>query len=87
MAGFVKVNGKAASGQFVSRDLWFKNFSLGAAMTQEQLDNLVYAVQLTSTIEVIGDFEVGVSTGVNMVISGADVTVVDGYTVTDVAGF
>jgi len=87
MAGFVKVNGFAAPGQFISRDLWFKNFSLGAAMTQQNLDELVYAVHMTSSIEVIGEFEVGVSTSVNMVISGADVTAVTGYTVTDIAGF
>ena len=87
MAGVVRAHGYAAAGQFVSRDLWFNTYDKGGAMTQEDMDALVQTVQLTSTIEVIGDFEAGVSTSVGMVISGANVDTVAGYTVTPVAGF
>ena len=71
----------------VGRDLFFKNFDMGAAMSQADLEALVHAVQLNSSTEVIGTFTPGVSTGVNMVISGANVAAVAGYTVTNVAGF
>lgn len=73
----------------VGRDLFFKNFDLdgSGAMSQADLEALVRAVQLTSSIEVIGSFTAGTSTSVNMVISGKDVTAVAGYTVTAVAGF
>ena len=92
MAGVVRAHGYAGEGQFVSRDLWFKTYTKGSAMTQAEMDALVQAIQLTSTIEVIGDFVADTSTAVNMVISGADTdntadALVAGITGSDVAGF
>lgn len=81
--------GYAQSIEAVGRDLFFKNFDLAGAgpMTQADLEALVRAVQLNSSIEVIGTFTPGTSLTVNMVISGKDVTEVAGYTVTNIAGF
>lgn len=87
MAEVTKVHGKAGPGEFVGRDLFFKNFAKGSAMTQADLDALVQAVQMTATVTVVGSFTAGSSTNVNMVIEGENVTSVTGYTVTNVSGF
>ena len=87
MAVVTKVHGFAASGEFVGRDLFFKKFAKGSAMSQADLDALVQKVQETSTVEVVGSFTAGSSQDVSMVLSGADVAAVTGYTVTNVAGF
>lgn len=87
MAGVVRAHGYAGAGQFVSRDLFFKSFAKGSAISQADMDALVQTVQLTSTIEVIGNFTAGTTQTVLMVISGANVTTVSGYTVTDVSGY
>jgi hypothetical protein len=87
MAVVTKAHGFAASGEFVGRNLFFKNFSKGSAMSQADLDALVQEVQKTVTIEVVGSFTAGSSTAVSMVLSGDDVTTVAGYTVTNVSGF
>lgn len=82
-----KIHGFAASGEFVGRNLFFKKYAKGSAMSQADLDALVQEVQLTATIEVVGSFTAGTSQDVSMVLSGADVPAVTGYTVTNVAGF
>jgi ABC-type uncharacterized transport system ATPase component len=87
MAVVTKVHGFAAPGEFVGRNLFFKNFAKGSAMSQADLDALVQEVQKTVTIEVIGSFTAGTSTSVNMVVSGDDVSAASGYTVTNVSGF
>jgi hypothetical protein len=90
MAGVTKVNGKYHTEELVHRDLFFKVVGIdgGAAMAQADLDRIMQNVHLTSTIEVIGTFEDGVSTSVNIVISGADVTALEGTdTIADIAGF
>ncbi len=87
MAVVTKVHGKAGPGEFVGRDLFFKNFDKGSAMSQADLDALVQEVQKTSTVEVVGSFTAGSSDNVSMVLSGADVSSVAGYTVANVAGF
>lgn len=87
MAGFTRVNGAAAPFEAVGRNLFFKNYSKGSAMSQADLDALVQFVQQTATVTVIGSFTAGSSTAVSMVIEGADVDTVAGYTVTNVAGF
>lgn len=87
MAIVSKVHGFAAPGEFVGRDLFFKNFDKGSTMSQADLDALVTAVQKTSTVEVVGSFTAGSSQDVSMVLSGADVAAAAGYTVTNVAGF
>ena len=87
MAVVTKAHGFAAPGEFVGRNLFFKNFSKGSAMSQADLDALVQEVQKTVTIEVVGSFTAGTSTAVSMVLSGDDVTAVAGYTVTNVSGF
>lgn len=79
--------GYAQPFEAVGRDLFFKNFDMNAAMSQADLEALVRAVQLTSSIEVMGSFTAGTSESVNMVISGKDVSAVAGYVVTAVAGF
>jgi len=79
--------GFAAPFEAIGRDVFVKHFDMGAAMAQADLEALVHAVQMTSSIEVLGAFVAGSSTGVNMVISGKDVTAVAGYTVSAVAGF
>lgn len=92
MPGVVRAHGYAATGQFIGRDVWYKTYTFGGAITQENLDDLVAAVQLTSTIEVIGECEIGVDTTVNMIISGANTddttgALVAGCTGSDVADF
>lgn len=82
-----KVHGKAGPGEFVGRDLFFKKYSKGSAMSQVDLDALVQEVQKTATVEVIGSFTADSSQDVSMVLSGADVPAVTGYTVTNVSGF
>lgn len=79
--------GFAKSYEGVGRDLFFKHFEAEGAMSQADLEALVHAVQLNASTEVIGTFTAGTSTGVNMVVSGKDVTAVAGYTVTGVDGF
>ena len=79
-----RVNGQAGPIETVGRDLFIKNFAK-TNITQAQLEALVETIQLTSTVEVIGAFEAGVSDSVNMIIEGKDVTAVTGYVVTDVA--
>ena len=54
-------------------------------MSQTDLNTLVEAVQLTSTVTAIGAFTAGTSDSVNMIIEGRDVAEVDGYDVSDVA--
>lgn len=87
MAQLLKRNGFAGPMQAIGRQVWFKNFDKGSAMTQADLDALVNLVKLTSTITVVGTFVAGTSTSVNMVIEGADVSTVAGYTVSAVEGF
>ena len=74
MAVFARVNGAAAPMEQVGRDLFFKTFTKGSAMSQADLETLVQTVQLTSTITAIGSFSAGSSTAVNMIIEGADIT-------------
>ena len=95
MAGVTKVNGKYHTEELVSRDLFFKvvGDAGGIAITQARFDEIMQEVNLTSTIEVIGAFDAGVTTAVNIVISGADVTAFDpaglnaAATIADIAGF
>lgn len=83
----ITTKGFAQPFESVGRDLFFKHFEAAGAMSQADLESLVHAVQLNATTVVIGSFTAGASTGVNMVVSGKDVTVVAGYTVTPVDGF
>ena len=74
MPTFARVNGGAAPMEQVGRDLFFKTFTKGSAMTQADLDALVQAVQLTATVTAIGAFTAGSSTAVNMIVEGANIT-------------
>lgn len=69
----------------IGREIFIKNFDFGAAMSQADLEALVHAVQMTSTVTAIGAFVAGTSESVSMIIEGKDVSAVAGYTVTDVA--
>lgn len=68
----------------IGRTIWIKNFAK-TNMSQTDLNTLVEAVQLTSTVTAIGAFTAGTSDSVNMIIEGRDVAEVDGYDVSDVA--
>lgn len=68
----------------IGRDVFIKSFAK-TNITQTELNELVKTVQLTSTVTAIGAFTAGTSDVVNMIIEGADVTEVDGYTVGNVA--
>lgn len=68
----------------IGRDVFIKSFAK-TNITQDELNDLVKTVQLTATITAIGAFEAGTSDVVNMIIEGADVTTVAGYTVGNVA--
>lgn len=68
----------------VGREVFMQNFDKNAAMSQADLNALVSAVQMTSTVTAIGAFEAGVSESVNMMVEGSK-AVVAGYTVSDVA--
>jgi len=68
----------------IGRDVFIKAFAKTNA-SQTDLNNLVKAVQLTSTITAIGAFTPGVSDVVNMIIEGADVGDLAGFTATNVA--
>ena len=74
----------AAPFSAIGRTVFIKSFAK-TNITQDQLNDLVKTVQLTATITAIGAFEAGTSDVVNMIIEGADVTTVAGYTVGDVA--
>ena len=74
----------------VGRDLFFKTFTKGSAMSQADLNALVQAIQNTSTVTAIGAFTAGSSTAVNMIIEGADIanasnTPVTGITTSDLS--
>lgn len=66
----------------IGRDIFIKSFAKTNA-TQAELNALVQAVQLTSTVTAIGAFVPGTSDVVNMIIEGKDVTAVAGYTVSN----
>jgi hypothetical protein len=68
----------------IGRDVFIKAFAKTNA-SQDDLNALVTAIQMTSTITAIGAFEDGVSDVVNMIIEGADVGNLAGFTTTDVA--
>ena len=68
----------------IGRTVFIKAFAKTNA-SQADLDALVKAVQMTSTITAIGAFTAGTSDVVNMIIEGADVSAATGYTVANVA--
>ena len=68
----------------IGRDVFIKSFAKTNA-TQEELNELVKAVQLTSTITAIGAFTAGTSDVVNMIIEGSDVGDLAGFTAGNVA--
>ena len=68
----------------IGRTVFIKSFAK-TNITQDQLNDLVKTVQLTSTITAIGAFDAGTSDVVNMIIEGADVSAATGYTVANVA--
>jgi len=74
----------AAPFSAIGRTVFIKSFAK-TNITQAELNELVKAVQLTATITAIGAFDAGTSDVVNMIIEGADVTTVAGFTVGDVA--
>jgi len=74
----------AAPFSAIGRTVFIKSFAK-TNITQAELNDLVKTVQLTSTITAIGAFTAGTSDVVNMIIEGADVTDVDGFTVGNVA--
>lgn len=74
----------AAPFSAIGRTVFIKSFAKTDA-TQAELNELVKAVQLTSTITAIGNFTAGTSDVVNMIIEGADVGDLAGFTTTDMA--
>ena len=74
----------AAPFSAIGRTVFIKSFAK-TNITQAELNELVKAVQLTSTITAIGAFTAGTSDVVNMIIEGADVGDLAGFTTTDVA--
>jgi NCAIR mutase (PurE)-related protein len=74
----------AAPFSAIGRTVFIKSFAK-TNITQAELNDLVKAVQLTSTITAIGAFTAGTSDVVNMIIEGADVSEVAGFDVSDVA--
>ena len=68
----------------IGRDVFIKSFAK-TNITQTELNELVKTVQLTSTITAIGAFTAGTSDVVNMIIEGADVGDLAGFTTSDVA--
>jgi len=74
----------AAPFSAIGRTVFIKSFAK-TNITQAELNALVETVQQTATITAIGDFDAGTSDVVNMIIEGADVSTVAGFTVGDVA--
>lgn len=77
----------AAPFSAIGRTVFIKSFAK-TNITQSELNAIVQEVALTSTITAIGAFDAGTSDVVNMIIEGADVTViasVGGVTVANVA--
>lgn len=68
----------------IGRTVFIKSFAKTNA-SQTDLNNLVKAVQLTATITAIGAFDAGVSDEVNMIIEGADVGDLAGFTASTMA--
>ena len=68
----------------IGRTVFIKSFAK-TNITQTELDALVQTVQQTATITAIGAFTAGTSDVVNMIIEGADVGDLAGFTTTDVA--
>ena len=82
MARSVRQN--AAPFTAIGRTIWIKSFAK-TNFTQNELNLLVEAVQLTSTVTAIGDFTAGTSDAVSMIIEGADVGDLAGFTASNVA--
>jgi hypothetical protein len=74
----------AAAFTAIGREIWIKSFAK-TNFTQSELNVLVEAVQLTSTITAIGAYTAGTSDAVSMIIEGADVGDLAGFTTTDLA--
>lgn len=68
----------------IGRQVFIKSFAKTDA-SQADLNALVKAVQLTSTITAIGAFTAGTSDVVNMIIEGADVGDLAGFTASNMA--
>lgn len=68
----------------IGRKIWIKSFAK-TNFTQAELNLLVEAVQMTSTVTAIGDYVAGTSDVVNMIIEGADVGDLAGFTASDMA--
>jgi len=68
----------------IGRDIFVKTFAKTNA-TQAELNTLVQAIQMTSTVTAIGTFTAGVSDTVNMIIEGKDVGDLAGFTTSDLA--
>ncbi len=85
MAGVIKVNGKYHTEELVHRDLFFKNIAAAGTvvanqLTQAEFDGIMQRIHLTSTVEVIGIYTAAaalVNNSVNVVISGADVVLLE----------
>lgn len=74
----------AAPFEAIGRTIFMKSFSK-TNITQSELNVLVEAVQMTSTVTAIGAFDAGVSDVVNMIIEGADVGDLAGFTAGNIA--
>jgi hypothetical protein len=68
----------------IGRTIWIKSFAK-TNFSQTDLNVLVEAVQATSTVTAIGAFTPGVSDAVSMIIEGADVGDLAGFTASTMA--
>ena len=69
MAGIAKVNGNAITGEMVGKDINITSFAK-SNITQAEMDAIIQALELTTTVLGIGTFVAGTTDNVNVIYEG-----------------
>ena len=73
MTGQVKVNGNAATGEMIGKDINITSFAKNN-ITQAEMDSVIIALGQTATVLGIGTFAAGSTDNVNVIYEGPAAT-------------
>ena len=73
MAGIAKVNGNATTGEMIGKDINITSFAK-SNITQAEMDAIIQALELTTTVLGIGTFVAGTTDNVNVIYEGPAAT-------------
>ena len=73
MTGQVKVNGNAATGEMIGKDINITSFAK-SNITQAEMDSVIIALEITTTVLGIGTFVAGTTDNVNVIYEGPAAT-------------